>query len=152
MQIRNFVFHHPLVRYLKITKKNLFFMQWLSQWSTHKSSWALLSFSAFGLLITALVMQHVYDLQPCVLCIYQRTAVLGIGIAALLPVFYNHGMVRLIGYIGWIVEPFGDLCWRKNMWKLLQIVIRFLAFVRSYLISLYQCMNGCPAFAATGVR
>jgi protein dithiol:quinone oxidoreductase len=103
MQIRNFVFHHPLVRYLKITKKNLLFMQWLSQWSTHKSSWALLSFSAFGLLITALVMQHVYDLQPCVMCIYQRTAVLGIGIAALLPVFYNHALVRLIGYIGWIV-------------------------------------------------
>lgn len=66
-----------------------------------KSSWAMLFASALGLLLAALYFQHGMDLQPCVKCIYQRTAVVGILLAALLPMLSNNMLTRLIGLIGW---------------------------------------------------
>lgn len=43
-----------------------------------------MAFSAFLLECVALYFQHILSLQPCVLCIYERVALLGVMIAGLL--------------------------------------------------------------------
>ena len=43
--------------------------------------WLLLAAIAFALEAAALTFQYAFDLAPCIMCIYQRTAVLGIFFA-----------------------------------------------------------------------
>ncbi|MCE3115185.1 disulfide bond formation protein DsbB [Enterobacter sp. ASE] len=50
----------------------------LYKFSQTKLSWLLLSLTAFFLEVVALFFQHVMGLKPCVLCIYERCAILGI--------------------------------------------------------------------------
>lgn len=69
-----------------------------------KSSWAILFLSALGLLLCALYFQYAMDLRPCVMCIYQRTAIIGILLSALIPLIQNNAITRLIAYIGWGVS------------------------------------------------
>ncbi|MCU7555970.1 disulfide bond formation protein DsbB [Alteromonas sp. ASW11-19] len=76
----------------------------ISRWAEHKSSWLLLFASALALQITALYFQYGMDLKPCIMCIYQRTAVYGILLAGLLVLIVNHGLTRLLGFAGWIVS------------------------------------------------
>lgn len=76
-------------------------MNWIYQFNQQKISWAILAVSALGLLFTALYFQHVMDLQPCINCIYQRTAVIGVLVAAIIPLIYNHFATRLIAYFIW---------------------------------------------------
>ncbi len=76
-------------------------MQWIYRFSQQKLSWLLLAMSALGLLLAALYFQHVMDLQPCIKCIYQRTAVIGIFLGALIPLVYNHLFTRVIAYLVW---------------------------------------------------
>lgn len=73
----------------------------LSQWSKQRSSWALLFISALTLELTALYFQHGMGLQPCIKCIYQRTAMFGILFGALLPLLHNTSLTRLIAYGIW---------------------------------------------------
>jgi protein dithiol:quinone oxidoreductase len=73
----------------------------LQRWPESTLPWRLLGLSALGLVATALYFQHVMDLQPCIKCIYQRTAVIGILISALLPSIWQHSISRLLGFIGW---------------------------------------------------
>lgn len=47
-------------------------------------SWLVLLASALGLETAALFFQYVMQLEPCVLCVYERLAVAGIGLAGLL--------------------------------------------------------------------
>ncbi len=57
--------------------------------SRQRTAWLLLLLSAAGLDLTALFFQYGLELDPCVLCIYQRVAVLGIlaagGIGLIAP-------------------------------------------------------------------
>jgi len=46
-------------------------------------AWGALAVSALALIGAALYFQHAMHLDPCVLCVYQRTAVLGLLIAGL---------------------------------------------------------------------
>ncbi|WP_100656805.1 disulfide bond formation protein DsbB [Alteromonas flava] len=73
----------------------------LSDWSKQRSSWALLFVSALGFELTALYFQHGQGLEPCIKCIYQRTAMFGILFAALIPLLLNTPLTRLVGYIIW---------------------------------------------------
>lgn len=73
----------------------------IQQWSLTRSSWQTLFFSAALLLAAALYFQHVMGLQPCIMCIYQRTAVIGILLAAFLPMLSNTFFVRMIAYALW---------------------------------------------------
>ena len=43
----------------------------------------IISFVSFALVAVALYLQHVHDMLPCPLCVIQRYAFLGIGIASL---------------------------------------------------------------------
>ncbi|WP_372760272.1 disulfide bond formation protein DsbB [Pseudoalteromonas sp.] len=77
-------------------------MNWLAQLPTKRGPWLL--FSAIVLLLeaTALFFQYNMGLAPCIMCIYQRTAVLGLLIAALIGATNpKHKGVRLLAYSGW---------------------------------------------------
>ncbi|MBY6223513.1 disulfide bond formation protein DsbB [Ferrimonas balearica] len=83
-----------------------------------RAAWLLLSLSAFGLMGAALVFQYVYELGPCVMCIYIRVAVCAIGLAALVPALLpSSALARLIGWIGWIV---GAGWGAKIAWQLVE--------------------------------
>lgn len=56
----------------------------LKIFSTQRSAWLLLFFSAASLEGTALYFQHGMGLQPCVLCVYERLAMVGLMVAGLL--------------------------------------------------------------------
>ncbi|MEW8231954.1 MAG: disulfide bond formation protein DsbB [Candidatus Thiodiazotropha endolucinida] len=64
--------------------------------------WLLLALSALILEAAALYFQYGLDLDPCVLCIYQRAAVMGILVSALIGMSApTSSIARWIGYIGW---------------------------------------------------
>ncbi|MEW7988856.1 MAG: disulfide bond formation protein DsbB [gamma proteobacterium symbiont of Ctena orbiculata] len=64
--------------------------------------WLLLASSALILEGAALYFQYGLELDPCVLCIYQRAAVLGIFLSALIGMSAPRSLVaRSIGYAGW---------------------------------------------------
>ncbi|MRE58801.1 disulfide bond formation protein DsbB [Morganella morganii] len=62
-------------------------LTYLYECSRGRSAWFLLMISALALDGIALFFQHGMGLQPCVMCIYERIAVLGIAFA---------------GFLGWI--------------------------------------------------
>lgn len=72
-----------------------------SAWAESKSAWLSLLMSSALLIVTALYFQHIMDLQPCIKCIYQRTAVFGILVSSLMPLIWQHSLTRLLGFIGW---------------------------------------------------
>ncbi|MDF2153897.1 disulfide bond formation protein DsbB [Vibrio sp. CAU 1672] len=56
----------------------------LKQFSTGRLSWLLLLLFIIFFEACALFFQHVMMLAPCVMCIYERVAMLGIGAAAMI--------------------------------------------------------------------
>lgn len=81
----------------------------LSSLSTDRRAWGLLFVSALSLEMTALYFQHVTDLRPCIMCIYQRTALFGIMFAAIPAMLFNTLITRLIGYVGWGISAIWGL-------------------------------------------
>ncbi|MGY4676769.1 disulfide bond formation protein DsbB [Pasteurella sp. P03HT] len=68
--------------------------------SMQRSGWFLLLLSALGLEGAALYFQHGLGLAPCVMCIYERVAILGIAFAGLCGLLYPSAMiVRLIALV-----------------------------------------------------
>lgn len=64
--------------------------------------WLTVAASALALEAAALYFQYGMALDPCVLCVYQRTAVLGILLTALIGASAPRLLpARLIGYAGW---------------------------------------------------
>ena len=53
-------------------------MKFLSDLTTHAKPWLLLALSALGLELCALFFQYVMNLAPCIMCVYQRVAILAI--------------------------------------------------------------------------
>lgn len=67
-------------------------------------AWWLLFASAIIFIVVALYFQFAMGLEPCVKCIYQRVAMFGIALAALLPALLpNYAFARLLGLSGWLV-------------------------------------------------
>lgn len=84
-------------------------LNFFAKLSDFKWAWGTLFFSAFGLELVALYFQYVMDLQPCIMCIYQRTAVLGVALSGLLVFLFNKPVTRLLGFIGWGVSAIWGL-------------------------------------------
>lgn len=82
----------------------------IGQLPTIKSSWMLLGLSALAFELVALYFQYQMDLEPCIMCIYQRIAVLGIMfsgfITAIIP---NLMIMRLLGFGLWGVSAIWGL-------------------------------------------
>ncbi len=77
------------------------FLRFIGRWPDAKASWFLLFLSALGLNLSALYFQYGLGLEPCIMCIYQRTAVYGVLLAALLPLLFNIAPVRVLAYVLW---------------------------------------------------
>lgn len=76
----------------------------LVKFKDQKLSWSILATSCVFLLSSALFFQHYLKLEPCVLCIYQRIAIIGIFISAILPLIFGlkSQIAKLISYPLWI--------------------------------------------------
>lgn len=74
-----------------------------SQYSRTRFAWMLLLLSALMFEAIALYFQHYRHLSPCVLCIYQRCAIFGIAIAAMIALINpRNGFWRLCALALWI--------------------------------------------------
>jgi disulfide bond formation protein DsbB len=74
-----------------------------------KPAWALLFLSALGLELSALYFQYVMDLAPCIMCIYQRTAIFGVMFSALIPLLINNFASRFLALLGWGISAIWGL-------------------------------------------
>ncbi len=78
--------------------------------SRRRGPWILLAISALGLELTALYFQYAMGLNPCVLCVYERTAVLGI---------FSAGIIAAIAPGIWLLRWVGILLWlASTLWGL----------------------------------
>ena len=77
-------------------------LQFLRQFSQTRLSWLLMALTAFILELVALWFQHVMLLRPCVMCIYERCALLGIMIAGLTGAIAPKTQLRYIALVIWI--------------------------------------------------
>jgi len=76
----------------------------LKQLSLQRSSWLLLASSALVLELCALFFQHVMNLEPCVMCIYERLTMLAIVAAGLIGAIAPQNLfIRLIAFAVWAV-------------------------------------------------
>ncbi|OUS23256.1 disulfide bond formation protein B [Thalassotalea sp. 42_200_T64] len=68
------------------------------------SSWWLLAISALGLELSALFFQYGLGLEPCIMCIYQRVAIMAIMIAGVIGAVGNKLQIaRLAAFVLWAV-------------------------------------------------
>ena len=77
-------------------------MNYLSHLTTRQSPWLLLAISALGLELSALYFQYILGLEPCIMCVYQRLAIVSIFVAGVIgTVGYKYIIARGIAYIFW---------------------------------------------------
>ena len=77
-------------------------MNYLSKITITRPAWLLLTISALALEATALFFQYVMNLEPCIMCVYQRLAILAIIIAgAIGSLGYQYSIARLSAFILW---------------------------------------------------
>ncbi|MDH3000390.1 disulfide bond formation protein B [Chelonobacter oris] len=73
---------------------------YLKQVSLSRGGWFLLLISCLAFEAAGLYFQHVMKLEPCVMCIYERVAILGIALAALIGLIAPHFLlIRLSALI-----------------------------------------------------
>jgi disulfide bond formation protein DsbB len=69
---------------------------------TSRLAWFLLAVSALGLELSALFFQYGLQLDPCVLCVYERNAVALIFLAGVVGLVNpNRFALRITGYLLW---------------------------------------------------
>lgn len=91
----------------------------LSQWPARQTPWVLLFLAAGLLFILALYFQHAMALEPCVKCVYQRVAVIGVILSALVGgLGYKFWLTRWLGLAGWIYSSFEGLRIAYDHWDL----------------------------------
>jgi len=82
----------------------------LNQFSKGRRSWLLLLVAMIFFESCALFFQHVMALAPCVMCIYERVAMMGIGFAALIGLIApNNLLVRWIALVAWGASAYKGL-------------------------------------------
>ncbi len=72
-------------------------LRFLNQCSRGRGAWLLLALTAFALELVALWFQHVMLLKPCVLCIYERSALFGVMGAGLVGAIAPKNAAALCG-------------------------------------------------------
>ncbi|CCQ12377.1 Periplasmic thiol:disulfide oxidoreductase DsbB,required for DsbA reoxidation [Pseudoalteromonas luteoviolacea B = ATCC 29581] len=83
-----------------------------------KKAWLLLASSAFLLECIALYFQYAMGLEPCIMCIYQRTAVLGVLVAGIVGYLKpNNLVIRSVAFIIWgIASIWGFLIAKEHIY------------------------------------
>ena len=82
-------------------------LDFFKQLSLKRSAWIFLAFTAFALESTALYFQYGMGLQPCVLCVYERLAVVGLFVAGLIGTLAPNSLI--IRILALIVGLFGAI-------------------------------------------
>lgn len=91
----------PLPCCLGMYKMNLS----LEKWPTYRLAWFALFITAFTLEAAALFFQYGMDLKPCIMCVYQRTAVMGLIFAGLVGMTMpKNFIVRVVAWVSWGVS------------------------------------------------
>jgi disulfide bond formation protein DsbB len=105
-------------------------LKFLSDLPVNTRAWQLLALTAFGLELSALYFQYVMGLAPCIMCIYQRTAIWGIFFAGIVGSLGNKNIVlRLVAFSLWGLSA---------IWGLL-IAIEHVEIQSATLSFLYSC-------------
>ncbi|WP_088329256.1 disulfide bond formation protein DsbB [Lacimicrobium sp. SS2-24] len=82
----------------------------LTHSASHRQSWLILLLSALLLEGIALYFQYAMGLEPCIMCIYQRNAVFGIALAALVGLIYpQNPLFKWTALAGWGVSAIWGL-------------------------------------------
>ncbi|MBQ4861795.1 disulfide bond formation protein DsbB [Pseudoalteromonas sp. MMG013] len=77
-------------------------MNWITSLSHSRPAWVLLAVSAFVFEAIALFFQYQMELAPCIMCIYQRTAMLGLLFAGLVGAINpSNTIFKIVGFSGW---------------------------------------------------
>ncbi|MBD2802602.1 disulfide bond formation protein DsbB [Xenorhabdus sp. M] len=94
--------------------------QFLKQSSQGRSAWLLMALTALILESIALYFQHIMQLQPCVMCIYERVTLFGILIAALLGAIAPKTPLRWLAVLLWVYSAWQGLrlAWDHTMMQL----------------------------------
>ncbi len=83
------------------------FLPSLKQFSLQRRAWLILFLFIIFFESCALFFQHVMMLSPCVMCVYERVAMLGVASAALIGLINpRNAMLRYIGLAGWAYTAF----------------------------------------------
>lgn len=92
-------------------------MSWLAALSQQRIAWLSLAASAFIFEVIALFFQYQMDLAPCIMCIYQRTAMLGLLAAGLVGAINPTKLIyRAVGFISWgLASIWGLLIAREHI-------------------------------------
>ncbi len=82
----------------------------LNQFSKGRLSWLLLLLFVIFFEACALYFQHILMLSPCVMCIYERVAMLGVGAAAIVGfISPTNALFRWLGLAGWGASAYKGL-------------------------------------------
>ena len=85
-------------------------LNYLAQLPQCRAPWLLLALSAFTLELAALYFQYAMKLDPCVLCVYERTAVAGVLFAGIIAASAPRlAIVRWLGLTLWGGSAAGGL-------------------------------------------
>ncbi|MBM7036662.1 disulfide bond formation protein DsbB [Vibrio ulleungensis] len=74
----------------------------INQFSKTRLAWSLLLICILIFELCALGFQHIMELPPCVMCIYERVAMFGIAGAAIIGLFNpKNPVIRWVGLAAW---------------------------------------------------
>lgn len=86
------------------------FLYPIKQFSESRLSWLLLLLSIVAFELCALYFQHVMMLAPCVMCIYERVAMVGVGAAGIIGMLNPKNLiVRWLGFAVWGASAYKGL-------------------------------------------
>lgn len=79
-------------------------------WPALRWPWLLLAGSALSFELVALYFQYAMQLNPCVMCVYQRAAVFGLIISALpAAIAPTSFLARTVSFSGWVISAIWGL-------------------------------------------
>lgn len=128
---------------------------WLKQCSISTKIWVLLWLSTVFFLASSIYFQHYLNLEPCVLCIYERTTVIALFIVTLLLVFSARiGLIRVVLLLALIIISIKGLSlsvehinFQQNPmpWQQCPIAVEFPKFMPldQYIPSLFKATGDC---------
>lgn len=92
-------------------------MNWLANLAQQRTPWVLLALTAFTFEVVALFFQYQMGLEPCIMCIYQRTAMLGLLIAGIIGAINpTNRVIRVCALSSWAVASiWGFLIAREHI-------------------------------------
>lgn len=95
-------------------------LRFLNQCSRGRGAWLLLAGSALALELVALWFQHGMHLAPCVMCIYERCALLGILGAGIVGTVAPRTPLRFVALAIWVYSAVRglQLAWEHTMLQL----------------------------------